>query len=95
LAKYYTEDADLRELERRLLLVAHSISLSEFKGCKVVPVKNTRGFRQFETALDKFERRGSTFEADLEALKAQYYEKRSNLDKALIHANRALKTVKV
>jgi len=32
LAKYYTEDADLRELERRLLLVAHSISLSEFKG---------------------------------------------------------------
>jgi len=94
LAKFNDEDADMRELVRRLFLVSHTISLGRFDNQKLEPVENGKVFRDYEKALDKFNFRGTTFEADIESLRARYFERLDKPDKAIAHAKRALELYK-
>ena len=90
LAKFYGDDAADIEVDRRLKLAAHGIALSNVKNGKLVPEQNMSYFRGVEKALDAYDFRGTTYEADYESLLSRYYELRGEYDKALMHADKAI-----
>jgi len=91
LAYFYDEDAQDIEIERRLKLAAYSLVLRTKKRSGYVEGGKGTYFDDVEKALDKYGKRGGTFEADLEVLRTQFYELRKIYAKPLEHSEKALK----
>jgi len=94
LAKFYIEDPEHIELERRIFLAYHALSLINIEKSDPVPVPTWHKFKAVEKAIDKYELQGSTFEAELETIKARYFYLKNTPEKSLKHANRALEIFK-
>jgi len=90
LSKFYEEDAPGQEIDRRLKQAAHGIVLVNYKKGKQIPVNKMTYFKGTEAAIDKYNKRGTTYEADYHSLLARFYERREDFDQALIHADKAI-----
>lgn len=86
LAVYYEEDADIRELERRLLYT--ELELSVYKHKRMTG--NIAAIKETEHAIDKFGLQGSTFDGDVHAIYSRYYQLNNKPDKAIESSKKAI-----
>ena len=90
LSKFYDEAdvADI-ELDRHLKRIETGMTLYNVKNGKAKASNRTTYFKDMEKALDKYNRRGSVFEGDMEVLRVRYHELRKSPDKGIEAAKRA------
>jgi TonB family protein len=90
LVKFYEMDREGQEIDRRLKLAAHGIALGRYKKGEHIPENRMINFHNVRDAIEKYNKAGTTYEADYHSLLARFYEKRQDYDQALIHANKAI-----
>lgn len=91
LANLYSEDeAPLIETERLLKLAETSLLISVWRHGEVKRGGSGMYFDGIERALKKYDLEGGTFEGDLEALKALFYNLRGSYEKSIEHADRSV-----
>jgi len=89
LAYFHGDDTAHMALVRHLERIETSLTLAQIKNGKYIEGGKGQYFDDMEKALDKYERRGSTYEGDMEVLRARHYELRKDHDKALLAAAKA------
>ena len=89
LARFHEEAPDEIEIDRRLKLAAHGITLYKLKNGKAAPKTNLKYFKAAKAAIDGYGKTGTTYDGEYEALLTRYYERRSDYNKALFHAEKA------
>lgn len=83
LAELHGEDAADMALVRHLKRIETSLTLAQIKRGKYIEGGKGLYFDDMEKALDKYGRRGSTYEGDMEVLRTRHYELRKNYKRAL------------
>lgn len=89
LASFYNEGAIEVELKRHLKRIETGLTLTQIKRGKKKAGGKTTYFSDMEKALDKYDRKGSPFEGDMEVLRVRYHEFTGNTKKGLDAAKRA------
>jgi len=89
LADLHGEAAADMVLVRHLNRIETSLTLARIKNGKYIEGGDGSYFDDMEKALEKYERQGSTYEGDMEVLRARHYELRNNHEKALTAAGKA------
>lgn len=90
LAHLYEDDPQGIEIDRRLKLAAHGVSLGSYKKGKHIPAFNLTNFKDLEKAITAYGKTGTTYDADYHSILARFYERRQDYDTALVHANKAI-----
>jgi len=89
LSSFYGEEAADMELERHIKRIETGLTLVRIKNGKSKEGGRTTYFSDMEKALDRLDRRGSTFEGDMEVLRVRYHDLAKSPEKGVEAAKRA------
>ena len=89
LSSYYGEEAVDVELTRHIHRIETGLTLVQIRNGRAKAGGKTTYFADMEKALDKYNRRGSTFEGDMEVLRVRHHELAKNPEKGVESAKRA------
>ena len=89
LSRYYDEEAVDVELTRHIHRIETGLTLVQIRNGRAKAGGKTTYFADMEKALDKYNRRGSTFEGDMEVLRVRHHELAKNPEKGVESAKRA------
>jgi TonB family protein len=89
LSSFHGDEAVDVELTRHIHRIETGLTLVKIKNGRSKAGGNTTYFKDMEKALDKYNRRGSTFEGDMEVLRVRHHELGERPQKGIEAAKRA------
>lgn len=94
LSHFYEDLAVDVEIQRHIKMIDFKLSNVKFIKASVVPDITKADIYKLGKAIEKHGKLGTTYEAELEALKAQFYHLHSKDEAALKHADRSIELFK-